>query len=134
MENRKLDMLRAAMPYAAPEFRKSMQVILQAEELARYIHEDNEAEVRACNLETARDTVGMMESIRCFCSKPEQDMIDMILNFMRAKKMYQAYRMFAAASKDGNDNLMNDFLMSQLSSEQKDMFGQMSSMMTGNEV
>ena len=86
MDNRHVNMLKAAVPYTSPRFRKPMQILIQAQELASYIRDDDEADLSACGLESAGDVEGMMESMRGFCSKQEQDTVDMVLNLLRTQK------------------------------------------------
>ncbi len=133
MQNRRLDMLRAAMPYAAPNLRKPIQVIIQAEELASFIQDKDEgADINACDMKSVGDVEGMMESLREFSVGAERETIDMILNFVRVQKMYKMYRMYMQtvdkASNNGNSQMM-DFLMANLTPEQQNTFSQMSAMM-----
>lgn len=138
MQNRQLDMLRTAIPYASPSFRKPMQVYIQARELSDYIRKgDESADVEACGIGNAGDMEGLMENIRQFCNAEEREMIDTMLNIVRAQKMYQCYRGYMAANssndagarKSGGPGML-DFLMSQLTPEQQNMFAQMSSAMS----
>lgn len=48
MDNRHVNMLKAAVPYTSPRFRKPMQILIQAQELASYIRDDDEADLSAC--------------------------------------------------------------------------------------
>lgn len=137
MQNRQIDMLRTALPYAAPSFRKPLQVYIQAQELSDYIRNGNEsADVEACGIGNAGDVEGLMENIRQFCNAEEREMIDTVLNIVRAQKMYQCYRGYVAANsanasggRKGGPGML-DFLMSQLTPEQQNMFAQMSSAMS----
>ncbi len=128
MQNRQVNMLKAAMPYTAPRLRKPMQILIQAEELALYMQKDEEEEIRACNMETVGDVEGMMESVRQYCNEPEQETVNMVLNFIRAQNLYRRYRNYMQAYKNSSEAGMMDFLMSQLSPEQQDMFNQVSRM------
>ena len=90
MNKRQLDMLRAAMPYTNPTLRKPLQVYIQTAELSDYIRSDDSvSEVNACGLDHVGDVEGMMEQIREFCNPRERDMLDMVINFVRAQKIYQ---------------------------------------------
>ncbi len=125
MQNRQVNMLKAAMPYTAPRLRKPMQILIQAQELALYMQKDEEEEIRACNMETVGDIEGMMESVREYCNEPEQETVNMVLNFVRAQNLYRRYRNYVSTYKNNSESGMMDFLMSQLSPEQRDMFNQM---------
>ena len=129
MDNRHVNMLKAAVPYTSPRFRKPMQILIQAQELASYIRDDDEADLSACGLESAGDVEGMMESMRGFCSKQEKDTVEMVLNLLRTQKFYRAYRQFMASGKNNSDNAMFEFLMSQLAPDQQASFEKMSSIL-----
>ncbi len=129
MDNRQMNMLKAAIPYTMPRYRKPMQILIQAQELASYIREDDEADIGACDLESAGDIEGMMESMRGFCSKKEQDTVDMILNLLRTQRFYRAYRQFMASGRNNSESAMLEFMMSQLAPEQQASFEQMSSIL-----
>ena len=102
MQNRQVNMLKAAMPYTAPRLRKPMQILIQAEELALYMQKDEEEEIRACNMETVGDVEGMMESVRQYCNEPEQETVNMVLNFIRAQNLYRRYRNYMQAYKNSS--------------------------------
>ena len=128
MNKRQLDMLRAAMPYTNPTLRKPLQVYIQTAELSDYIRSDDSvSEVNACGLDHVGDVEGMMEQIREFCNPRERDMLDMVLHFVRAQKIYQCYRNYKGTAQGSEAGGMMEFLMSQLSPEQRNMFEQMSS-------
>ena len=79
-------------------------------------------------METVGDVEGMMESVRQYCNEPEQETVNMVLNFIRAQNLYRRYRNYMQAYKNSSEAGMMDFLMSQLSPEQQDMFNQVSRM------
>ena len=98
MQNNEIEMLRAAIPYAAPAYRKPLQVFLQIRELSEYINNSQEEpEIEAFGMENAGDIEGLMENIRPFCGVRERDMIDSFLNVIKARNMYQCYRNYASA-------------------------------------
>ena len=139
MQNRQIDMLRTALPYASPSFRKPLQVYIQAQELSDYIRSgDESADVEACGMGNAGDVEGLMENIRQFCNAEERETIDTVLNIVRAQKMYQCYRGYIAANSANSSGGrkggagMLDFLMSQMTPEQQNMFSQMSSAMSAS--
>lgn len=131
MDNRQVDMLKAALPYAAPAYRKPMQVYIQAKELSEYIRDERgSADVEACGFGNVGNVEGLMDELRSFCTREERDMIDTVLNIMKAQRLYRSYRGYVADNghSSGGNEIM-DFLMSGLSPEQKNMFAQMSTMM-----
>lgn len=126
MQERQLDMLRAAMPYTEPRLRKPMQIMIQAGELVSYIRDnDNETDLEACDMSSVGDVEGMMESIREFCTAAERETVDLVLNFIRAQRMYETYRRY---KKSGGE--MMDILASTLTPEQRNTFEQMTQVMT----
>ena len=126
MQERQLDMLRAAMPYTEPRLRKPMQIMIQAGELVSYIRDnDNETDLEACDMNSVGDVEGMMESIREFCTAAERETVDLVLNFIRAQRMYETYRRY---KKSGGE--MMDILASTLTPEQRNTFEQMTQVMT----
>ncbi|MBE5937857.1 MAG: hypothetical protein E7265_07485 [Lachnospiraceae bacterium] len=129
MQNRKIDMLRAAMPYTEPRYRKPMQVLIQTEELVSYINEDGEADMEACDTGSVGDVEGMMESIKDFCNPKELETVNLVLNFVRAQRMYRTYRSFKQSDQSGSNNGMMEFLASQLTPEQQKTFGKMAAVM-----
>lgn len=126
MQSRQIEMLKAAIPYTEPRLRKPMQIVIQAEELAAYMRDnENEADLQACDMDSVGDLEGMMESIREYCNAAERETVDLVLNFIRVQRMYQLYRRY----KKSNGNEMMEFLTSQLTAEQRKTFDQMSSFM-----
>jgi len=98
MQNNEIEMLRAAIPYAAPMYRKPLQVFLQIRELSDYIRSSSEsAEIEAFGMDNVGDVEGFMESIRPFCGGRERDMIDSFLNVIKVQNMYQCYKSYASA-------------------------------------
>ncbi len=126
MQGRQIEILRAAIPYTEPRLRKPMQIVIQAEELAAYINDnESEADLQACDMDSVGDVEGMMESIREHCNAAERETVDLILNFIRVQRMYQMYRRYKSSSSSG----MMEFLASQLTPEQRKTFDQMSAVM-----
>ena len=126
MQNRQVEMLKAAMPYTEPGLRKPMQIFIQAEELAAYINDSgSEDDLQACDMGSVGDVEGMMESIREFCNAAERETVDLVLNFIRVQRMYQMYRQY----KNSNGNEMMELLAAGLTPEQRKTFEQMSAVM-----
>mgnify|MGYP006393367979 CR=1 FL=1 len=98
MQNRQIEMLRTAIPYAAPVYRKPLQVFLQMRELSEYIRGSEEsADIEACGMDNVGDIEGLMENLRQFCGVRERDMIDSFLNVIKVQNMYQCYKNYAGA-------------------------------------
>lgn len=122
MQNRQIEMLKAAMPYTEPRVRKPIQIVIQAEELAAYINDSGGgADLQACDINHVGDIEGMMESIREYCNAAERETVDLVLNFIRAQRMYQMYRKY----KNSGSNELMELLASGLTPEQHKTFDQM---------
>lgn len=154
--NRYLEMLRAAAPYAPRHARNSLDVVIQIQDIASKISgnqrplaaasmENGEnADLEACDMEgDAGDTEAMLMQISNFCTPREQDTIHMILNFVRAGKLFRNYQNFmqdrgesdadleaseATGPFGGNRNNIIEFLLTQLTPEQKSTFDMMKMM------
>lgn len=169
---RRMAMLKAAMPYAAPESRHAIELLLQADTLINLASHPPAAELSAADID--EDDGGAMRAnpeemlmhIREFCTPIENDMLQTLLNFMHAGRLFQKYRQFAHSHPDmamaGTDapnnssplstllglinglgaldsglrssngkanNYMMEFLMSQLSPEQRETFSQLQNIM-----
>lgn len=98
MQNNEIEMLRAAIPYAAPAYRKPLQVFLQIRELSEFMNSSTaEAEIEAFGMDSSGDIEGLMENIRPYCGVRDREMVDSFLNVMKARNMYQCYRNYASA-------------------------------------
>lgn len=146
-----LNIIRAALPYVNSKTRNGMEVAIKTGELAETFQAAGTApELEACDLEN--DTVdmeGLLLSVQSVCVGPERDMVNTVLNFLKTRNLYESYQVYRrnnlqpelqAASMNGNDhqnssnnNMMLNFLMSQLSPDQKSTFDAMSMIMnSGN--
>ena len=74
----------------------------------------------------------MLLHIQEYLTPRESDLVQTILNFMNAGSLFQNYREFAqmhGRETPAQNNIMRDFLMSQLNPEQKATFEQMQNIM-----
>lgn len=136
------NILNAAIPYIHPKNQKIIKTIVKATEFLDLVTSSStEDEMEACNLNSSGiDIEGMFGSIRQFCTSKEREFIDMIMNFIQAKKLFSVYRLFSSNS-DSKDNPFSDFsesssnlnmmdmLSSMLSSEQKSTFDNLSTIL-----
>lgn len=155
---RQMSILRAAIPYVMPESRRAIEIVLQADALvntarnysANMDYPLESAEFHEGGGETALqppsesfqpDPENMLLHIQEFCSPRESDLIQTMLNFIRAGKLYRGYQEFQkahplskqsdleAASTSGNNNQLIEFLLSRLNPEQKTILEQMRQVM-----
>ena len=131
-----INIFKAALPHVDPQMQGSMNVILKANDLMSTVQEiSNPGELLAMDLNSEpKDPELLLTSIRSACLPREMEMIDTILNFVKARKIFNAYQSYnqnilQAAEMDKNKrnngdnrNGLMDFLMSQLSPEQRSTF------------
>lgn len=138
---RQMAILEAAMPYVAPNSRHAIQMLLQADSLIHLARQTQNASSDYA-LEAAENDNSfasnqpnvkeMLLHIQEYLTPKESDLVQTILNFMNAGKLFQNYREFAMVHNKENtaqNNMMRDFLMSQLNPEQKATFEQMQNIM-----
>lgn len=133
-----IEILRAALPHLNNATKKPLELVVQANELLENISSyQNTDELSACSTDnTPVDLEALLTNIQEVCNDSEKEMIHMILNFLQTRKIYQAYDAFRStnqangkASNMSNQPNMMEFLMSQLSSEQKSTFENMSTIL-----
>ena len=134
---RHLAILEAAMPYVAPESRHAIQMLLQTESLIHLAQQGTDSSDYA--LEAAEDSQSsqnnvkdMLLHIQEYLTPRESDLVQTILNFMNAGTLFQNYREFArrhGRETPSQNNMMRDFLLSQLNPEQKATFEQLQNIM-----
>lgn len=90
-----LEVLKAAMPYVDSRNQNTMETLMKATDLIHTTRNRSEhsGELSAASLNPkAADLEGMLYSVREVGFPSERDLIDRILNFIRARKFYQTYR------------------------------------------
>ncbi len=131
-----INIFKAALPYTRPQMQSGMNVLLKANDLMSTVQEmNNPGELQSMELNSEqRDPEMLLTSIRSACLPAEVEMVDTILNFIKARKIFNAYQSYnqnilQAAEIDKNKrsggenrNGLMDFLMSQLSPEQRSTF------------
>ncbi len=130
-----LEIMKAALPYMHPQAQKSVEILAKAEEFVEALKSfDDASEVSAASLrrEPVEPEV-ILNQIKALCTKEEQVMIDNLLNIITMQKLIQNYRTFMSLQQrvsgksssggqtSSNDRLM-EFLLSQLTPEQKNNF------------
>lgn len=153
-DNHTQSLFQAALPHIHPQAQTSINVILQANELVNTMQEvysPPELSTMEINEEEQTPEV-LLESIKEVCTPRENEFVDMILNFFKARKIYSAYQDYGsqvlqAAQVNHNRNPFNmgnlfgmgghgnngsimDMLMSFLTPEQRNMFEMMNMMMS----
>lgn len=133
---RQMAILEAAMPYVAPESRHAIQMLLQTESLLQLARQGGDSgyalEAAENNRSSQPNIKEMLLHIQEYLTPRESDLVQTILNFMNAGTLFQSYREFAqmhGRETPVQNNMMRDFLMSQLNPEQKATFEQMQNIM-----
>ena len=147
--NRHMAMLKAALPYAMPESRRAIEIMLQADALIHTARGQSDEryslEAAGLSLEdqpSAPDFTPnpetMLQCIREYCTPKEADFVQTVLNVLQANRLFRSYREFqkshpaadltATGSNSPNSQLM-EFLLSQLAPEQKSTFVQFQQIM-----
>ncbi len=142
---RRLAMLKAALPYVPPQNKKAMEIILQADNLISLATEvstnDDDMTLRAAQAD-APATPAVYEklllNIKDYCTPVESEVVRMLLNFLHADELFKNYRDFTKNhtamhaeeySENDNQNFMMEFLMSQLSPKQRTTLEQVTNIM-----
>lgn len=128
--------LKAALPYVDVHSMRSMQAMVKVTELMDTIN-SQAFELTTLNLDEGKgDLEGMLNSVKEFCSERERGLIDMILNFINAKNLYNTFKAmsilgnnnnaegnpFAGAFGFDNNTNMMDILSAMLTPEQQSSF------------
>lgn len=158
---RRMAMLRAALPYTSGRQRYALDLLLQTDTLINVARRENVNDLEACETEAKPEE--MLLHMQEYCTPRESDLIQMILNFIKAGHLFQNYRDFVAnrssddtsgelhaagtgsssvnplqmlfqllgglggISGTGGSNQMMEFLFTQLSPEQRQLFEQLRS-------
>ena len=139
---RRLAMLKAALPYVPPQNKKAMEIILQADNLLCLASEvssnDDDMTLRAAQPATPAVYEKLLLNIKDYCTPAESEIVRMLLNFLHADELFKNYRDFTKNhyamqteeyNENDNQNFMMEFLMSQLSPKQRTTFEQVTNIM-----
>lgn len=89
---RRMSMLRAALPYTAGDRRQALEILLQADALISIARKAPGSDLEACDMEANPEE--MLLHMQEYCTPRESDFIQMILNFLQAGHLFQNYREF----------------------------------------
>lgn len=104
---RRMAMLRAALPYTAGQQRHALELLLQADTLVNTAYRGStQSDLEACDMEARPEE--MLLHIQEYCTPRESDLIQMILNFIKANRLFQSYREFTAAHAPSGPNPQGD--------------------------
>ena len=96
-DSKELQMMKAALPYTEQPTRQMFSSIIrlvQVKNLLSALEQEEEEILAACSLDNSgQDREEMLfAALRPFCSKREQDLLEMFQNFRMASRFYQEYQ------------------------------------------
>ena len=95
---RRLAMLKAALPYVPPQNKKAMEIILQADNLLCLASEvasndnDDDMTLRAAQADTSATPAvyeKLLLNIKDYCTPAESEIVRMLLNFLHADELFK---------------------------------------------
>lgn len=126
-----MNILKAASPYVAAKSRHSVDILLKATELMDSFQNNDLGDLSACDINNGNgDLEGMLNNVRNFCSVKERDLVDMILNFMKAQKFYHTYQSISATGQGGKGSGKNPYAKAFGLDENSNMMDMLSNMLT----
>lgn len=139
-----LEILKAAFPYLDGDMQHSAEIVVKTGELMEAVHRyRNRNTLTAYHFKkNVVDIEGLLTSIRSVCYDQEREFVDMILNIIRAKNIYDTYTAFASTMADQSESTENsgnesenrnnpdmmEILSSLLTPEQKSTFDDLNMM------
>lgn len=92
-----LDILKVAMPHVHPRAQGGMNVLLKANDLMTTIeHGGQDGEISAMELnEWTPEPEELLLSIKQVANPAENEIVDMMLNFFKVRKLYSAYQTYS---------------------------------------
>jgi hypothetical protein len=107
-----LTIIKAAFPYLDSQSQQTLNLVIKSGELIESFNEiQQEGPITALSIQKKTiDIEALLNGIRDVCNQKEREFIDMILNFYRAKNLYQTYSTLASvmASQSENTNETTD--------------------------
>ncbi|MCI9003640.1 MAG: hypothetical protein HFH39_00015 [Lachnospiraceae bacterium] len=97
IQERHLEMIKAAIPYLDSPRQRSMAMLVKFMELQRTaaLFQNPENNLRMCSEESVEDApVQMLTAIREYCTDKEKEMVDNIISFVQMFSTYET--LFAA--------------------------------------
>jgi hypothetical protein len=93
-----LDIVKAAFPYLDSDTQQSAQLIVKTGELMEvYNSVSHKDSVTTFSMRTQNiDIEALLTNVRNVCTDKERELIDTILNFIKAKNLYETYTAFAS--------------------------------------
>jgi len=108
-------MMKAAIPYLPQPGQQFMALYIKAAELTNILgYYKSSPDMSVCSAEACQTSPAqILEDIRCFCSRAEQESIDQCIHMFQMMNLY-----IALQDADGSPDLLKNFL----SPEQQSLF------------
>jgi len=108
-----MDLIKAAVPYLGNETKESLDLIIKVGDLIELMGTATQSKkgLSALSIDiNSIDIEGLLTSVRHVCYEKERAIVDMILNFIKAKNMYQTYTTLTQvmASQNGDSTDTNN--------------------------
>lgn len=105
-----MDLIKAAVPYLDDNLKQSLDLVIKVGDLIETMGtaKQNKTGLSILSLDiNSIDIEGLLTSVRKVCYDKEREIVDMILNFIKAKNLYQTYttltQVMASQTSDSND-------------------------------
>lgn len=119
--NRRVKMLRTAIPFFEPRTATILEAAVQTEELKELLSGRKECtDLIVCGGKSAGlDVEGLFQAIREFANESERRIIDMVLQFFQMKHMMDMFQMMemAGMAQTASDSGMNSDMMMEMLKE-----------------
>lgn len=102
-----IDMMRAVQPHVSGRPRRSVELLLQSADLLHSIQQYREPELSACDAsQDSVDFEALLTDLQGVCNPAEAELVNLILNFFRSKKIYSAYRMASQQNQERKETFL----------------------------
>ncbi|MCI9175593.1 MAG: hypothetical protein HFH49_11755 [Lachnospiraceae bacterium] len=91
IQDRHLEMIKAAIPYLDNSRQRNMAMLVKFMELQRTmaLFQNSGNDLQMCSEEERKDPVQMLTAIREYCTDREKEMIDSIISFAQMFSTYE---------------------------------------------
>jgi len=114
-----LTMIQAAQPHVSGRPKRSLELIIQSAGLMHSVHNYQEPTLSACDASQDKiDFEGLLTDLQPICNPAEAELVNLILNFFRSKKIYSAY--MDAMQKPADESADNNTFPVSHSTESRD--------------
>lgn len=123
----RIQILKTLFPYMPPASQKLLSSYIKVSELStalKMCEASGEANLSACSDPKKKSAMELLNEIKGYCNKNEQNNIDMALNFFSAFQMYQTFmeaEKESSPSKGNKKSSIPDLFKNMLSAEQQAM-------------